>query len=499
MRDISTEFMRVLALLLITGLAAFGQEGEGDERGGDEAQPRSLGLLQEMADRAAWMSMGEHPFEVRQFSSRRLAPDEEAPEGAFVSKDGRVFPQGKRRFGNRDEYVLAAGEGPGVITRIWLERPMGQLRLRVDGEEIPALDVECEAALAGYITILSKPFSMKSGSGGVLRRPMPFAKSFLLTCDAPDGDFLIDSRRYLDEPEFLSFDTTTAINEGFPFAGLIAQMRADYEPLPEDEPKKVDEARVIPRPDAVARPKPGETVSLLSIEDAEKPSQLASFEIETLAPFLPSPLEDLYLLVDCDGERCLEAPLEQLFDFDGFRDDLHSPSIRTWEAIPRRLRRRRFSLPQPFEKSLRIRIENRGEATPPSLRFRFEKKPADPRMIGRRLRARVLDLENPVAQFDEPALIVSEILSSAPFTRENHRVAVQHPGTSPAGIPLELYFGSGRAAHALMHCRLRGLDRLPLGAGAPYRLKGLGPGFDELPSDRILLLAYTGGVEEKKK
>ena len=172
MRDISTEAIRFLLLLALVLGTARGQEG--DDSGDQAEQPRSLGLIPEMADPAAWMSMGEHPFDVRQFYSRRLREQEELPEGAATTKGGILFPQGKIRVGNRDEWVLARLDGPGVITRIWMARPLGQLRLRVDGEAETVLDVECEAVLGGYIAIFAPPFSMKRGEGGLIRRPMPF-------------------------------------------------------------------------------------------------------------------------------------------------------------------------------------------------------------------------------------------------------------------------------------------------------------------------------------
>ncbi len=492
--SIRTLLFLTLAILATTALPA--QEGPPGD-GGPQAEVSSMGILGALADPDLVAKPIDRP-------GRRLVvrsqpwPGPEAPPAGSLVVDGRLQPLGKQRFGDQDEFVLARLEGPGVITRIWMERPLGRLRLRYEGRSEPVLDLDCEALRKGIIRLFEPPLGLAAGEGFESLRPIPFGGPIVLSCDHPRGHWSVEARLHEEGTTVEEFTTTAAIGESFPLAPIMAGVRAAAE-SERLGPARPDRARVIARPDAEAALAPGAKTVLFDRKVAG-PRLLESIELETIAPFAATEIvPGLEIRVVVDGVTTLALPLDLLFGGPGFaaRSSLH---LKIDEPLAGRIRRRRLLLPQPFEKALRIELHNRGETRSPSLRFRFGLGEASETIAKRRLTGRVLDAATPRVSFPETATLVAEALLAA-----GDETALDELALGPVGSSLRerlgagtnqwsnvFASGSGRAG-ALAAWRSRLLDRHECPAGAEFELIG------EIGSARYLLLAYVDCRPEEER
>jgi hypothetical protein len=86
--------------------------------------------------------------------------------------------------------VLARFSGPGVITRIYAATPGGILRIYLDEQEEPLIDMKAKDFFAGSIEPFLKPLVGESGGGHYSYFPIPFSRSARLELGflAPQGD-----------------------------------------------------------------------------------------------------------------------------------------------------------------------------------------------------------------------------------------------------------------------------------------------------------------------
>jgi len=129
--------------------------------------------------------------------------------GMFSSTD----PAGKGRdAGNYlrvegDTYVLAALDGPGVITRIWSANPQGQLQVFLDGQEKPAIDCLFKDLFEDRYEPFKPPISGKSSGGWYSYWPIGFERSCTITVHQPPEI----TERYASK-EYAALSATRTVN-----------------------------------------------------------------------------------------------------------------------------------------------------------------------------------------------------------------------------------------------------------------------------------------------
>lgn len=87
--------------------------------------------------------------------------------------------QGARR--DNDEWTLADLNGPGVVRRIWSSDPSGRLRVYLDGEAEPAVDVPFADIFQDRVPGFHSPIAGKSSGGWYSYVPIPFRQSCRIT------------------------------------------------------------------------------------------------------------------------------------------------------------------------------------------------------------------------------------------------------------------------------------------------------------------------------
>lgn len=133
-------------------------------------------LLDSMVDLKALALRPDAEEFCRQFSSYDRATRWDEAKKAIVGNDAngdygqylRVEPAG---------HIMADMEGPGCIDRIWSANADGTIRIFIDGEEKPRLDVEMQKLLGGKIEPLTGPISGVRSQGWNLYLPIPYQKS----------------------------------------------------------------------------------------------------------------------------------------------------------------------------------------------------------------------------------------------------------------------------------------------------------------------------------
>ncbi len=140
----------LLALILLPALA--GAYGLAD-------------ALREMYDPATLMAPADPPRRAVRFSSTSDGPFD---AGRFLREEGI-------------ESVMLDIGGPGVLTRLWADEPMGYLRFYFDGAAKPQFECLWTDLAAGRFPPMEPPFVQPATGGTALHFPMPFAKGLRIT------------------------------------------------------------------------------------------------------------------------------------------------------------------------------------------------------------------------------------------------------------------------------------------------------------------------------
>ncbi len=148
------------------------------------------------------------PYRARMASSydrASVAPDE---PGWFGNADAAQFLR-EEEVGDRTEYVILDVTGPGAVTRIWTAKPVGTLRVYLDGAIEPAIEVGFEeffddtwSSVENELTY-RVPHGTAANCGHHVPRgaanfylPIPFGRSMKMTLDDPDTYYQVSYREY---------------------------------------------------------------------------------------------------------------------------------------------------------------------------------------------------------------------------------------------------------------------------------------------------------------
>ncbi|MFH1679169.1 MAG: DUF2961 domain-containing protein [Candidatus Eisenbacteria bacterium] len=114
------------------------------------------------------------------------------------------------RIDENGEHVLAEMDGPGCVKRIWMTWPGRSTRIRIyiDGEETPALDLPIEELFSGEREPFLAPFvggDRRFGGVNFSYIPIPFAKSIRITTADGIRFYQINAHAYPEGTRLKSF------------------------------------------------------------------------------------------------------------------------------------------------------------------------------------------------------------------------------------------------------------------------------------------------------
>ncbi len=205
-------------------------------------------LLGEMADLEGLAAPLDPSYRVLQASSydRRSTTPEDA-EGWFGNVDRGHMDSRFERQG-RTEHVLLDARGPGALLRLWsaglsaTEGPEGTLRVYLDCDVEPRLEVPLGALLEGRLEPFTEPFGYNAAGGGNLYFPIPFAARALVTVDAGADDrdrglyYHLGYRLYEDGTRVESFEMSHVERDQAAVLAARAALSSAEAPAPPGEP-----------------------------------------------------------------------------------------------------------------------------------------------------------------------------------------------------------------------------------------------------------------------
>lgn len=83
--------------------------------------------------------------------------------------------------------TLADRTGPGAVVRLWSANPSGQLKIYIDDNPAPVIDMPFAKLFDGSLPAFAPPLTQTSSGGFYSYLPIPYAKHCRITVDNPQG------------------------------------------------------------------------------------------------------------------------------------------------------------------------------------------------------------------------------------------------------------------------------------------------------------------------
>ncbi len=322
--------------------------------------------------------------------------------------------------------LLASVEAPGVVNRIWVEHPAGEVRVSVDGEKL------FEGPLRDFFDSGSPPFGepyqmlLQNSPCGLSHVPIGFASNLQIATREFAGTYQIDVTAFggdtAVQPQRIELDAeaqaalkevsrtfSAGLSEKTLLAGRKTMTLAAQQDLATGE--KLELTYPGPAPVSTSRPAPDAARPAAPRERAGTVRALYVSLTDRTEPRLYA-LNNCVLRIFWDGaaEPDVEAPLTAFFGAAFDRDVYRGLAVGTyqWMQIPAQFDAESWFLysyfPMPFSRSLRLEIENRNRDKRPLgvmayLRIDRDAPPADALRFRARFRR-----EAPCRSFDVPLL-----------------------------------------------------------------------------------------------
>jgi hypothetical protein len=265
-------------------------------------------LLGELTDLDALTRMPNPAYTCKQFSSYDRAstnPSILTDENWFANNDRGQYLHAEEGASGK-EYVLMDSEGPGAIVRVWSADPhdAGILRIYVDGDKQPVIEMPMEAMLKGETFPFLSPIACVRAAGWTSYVPLPYAHHCKVTASQPDFYYHIDYRTYAPNTSVQTITQET-------FNEHIEQIRALATALTEPD-KAFQHPKNAQETNYGVTAEPGETVRIAAIDGASK---LYSLTMRVEAADLQTALRGVLLEISADNERApvVCAPIGDFF------------------------------------------------------------------------------------------------------------------------------------------------------------------------------------------
>ena len=322
-------------------------------------------LYQEMIDLRGLTLFPAPAYRTVQFSSYDRRSNLPGGPGWFANSDGfggepiPAFEAVLRAPGadSVGEYLMADVEGPGALVRLWTAAIDGTVQLWLDGEPQPLfagsaddffrkpLDAFAETAGLDRVRLQRTLYQRDAAYA-----PMPFARHFRLVWTGNLSHihfYHLEIRQYAPGTSVTTFTPADLAT----YRETINRVTAALANPDADLPESVGgDARTI----AVTL-RPGEAQDALLLDG---PGALDRLELKAGAPDVDRALRQTVLRIYFDGypEAQVEAPVGDFFGA--------APGINPYQSLPFTVRPdgtmiTRFVM--PFERSVRVRLENLGD------------------------------------------------------------------------------------------------------------------------------------------
>ena len=296
-----------------------------------------------MTDLAGMAEFPSPEYKCEQFSSydrKSKSPTEEW----FANGDAGQYLRTEERDG-RTEFVMMDIAGPGAIVRIWSANPAGTLRIYIDGQETPALESEMGELLGGKYPGLPRPIAGEYSKGWNLYFPIPYAQHCKVTSDQGKFYYHVNYRTYPAGTQVKSFAASQLKDLGSKIEQLAARL-SDPRGIAENLGGDVEEFEL--------ELAPGDSTS----EEFYGPKAFTRSVVRLSAANREAALRGIIVKITFDGERCIEAPLGDLFG--------SGPGINPFRALPVGMEKDGeiyWNWLMPFRESAVIEMVNHSDET----------------------------------------------------------------------------------------------------------------------------------------
>jgi hypothetical protein len=328
-----------------------------------EPQPVTTGsLIREMVDLQRLAEFPEPSYRTVQYSSYDRRSRLPSQPGWFANSDGfggEPLPGFEEVLREPDEsgigaYLLCDVEGPGAVVRLWTARIGGTLRVFLDGSREALYEGPAQVFFQKTYEALS-PSAEGSFEGTYSQAeagyyPIPFAKRLRVEWE---GDlsklhfYQVQVRLYEPGARVTSFrtdDLATYAGDVEEVARILARPDEEWTFVSSRKPLEI--ASTVPG---------GEKEDLLALEG---PGAVERLTLKVQAPDVDAALRQgiLHIVFDQSPRGQVQAPLGDFFGA--------APGINPFDAVPFTVHPDgtmtcRFWM--PFQRSVRITLENRGE------------------------------------------------------------------------------------------------------------------------------------------
>jgi hypothetical protein len=305
-------------------------------------------LLAEMVDRDCLPQLPEAPYTAGQASSydrASIAPDK---PGWFANHDFGMYVRTETNQG-RKEYVMMDVDGPGAITRWWEgdHRSNAVIRVYLDGASKPVIEENIEKLLSGTGRI-TPPLAAVTCLGLNSYDPIPYAKHCKVTYDQGE-------EHHWYNIGYRTYRAGTAVESYSSAEDSVTDLILDcvQQELAASNHVTVPVAARVPA--QIRTPEPGKVLATVLAGPAA--IRELSVSIHTLDPQdLPQALRSTILVIHCDGEETVWAPVGDFFGsgvglnpyHDRYREVSRDGVLRCWWVMP-------------FAKTCRIELQNVGK------------------------------------------------------------------------------------------------------------------------------------------
>ena len=268
-------------------------------------------LVEEMTDLAGLAEFPNPSYTCKQFSS--YDPAAKSPtQDWFANGDAGHYLRVEEHDG-RNEYIMMDAAGPGAIVRMWSANPTGTLRIYIDGAAKPVVETPLSDWLGGKFPNLPRPISGEYSKGWNLYFPIPYAQRCKVTSDQGNFYYHVNYRTYPPGTAVESFtlDQLKALsNRVETLAARLANPRGPDQDLGGE----VEEFTI-----GLA---PGESTHV----EFTGPKAFTRSRVKVTASNLDAALRGIVVRIKFDGERCVEAPIGDVFG--------SAPGINPFATLP---------------------------------------------------------------------------------------------------------------------------------------------------------------------
>jgi len=204
------KFLAILLLILsIAGCAGSNRLFKAKQ----SAQPVAFtNLLNELTDLTILAEVPDYQFTYKQASSydrRSTNPYDKTETNWFANADAGQFIRVENKTGT-NEYVMMDANGPGAIVRIWSANPGGIIRIYLDGNEKPEIEMPMKEILNGKNKLFPNPICYVAARGWNSYMPIPYAKHCKITTTQKDVYYHVGFRTYDAETKVLTYSIEDA-------------------------------------------------------------------------------------------------------------------------------------------------------------------------------------------------------------------------------------------------------------------------------------------------